>query len=160
MIKKYIKKSMPFKLIRYLYYHAYLEGIFLLERLIYNRRKINTNKIVVDNFAGRGFGDNPKYIVKELLKRNFNLDIVWEVSDMSLPMPSGVRKVKYGTPKAYRELLTAKIWIDNIKNSVKPDKRNDQFYLQTWHGGLAVKAIERQVEDKLDSNYVEAAKRE
>lgn len=160
MIKKYIKKSIPFRLIRYLYYHVYLKGIFLLEELIYKKSKINTNKIVVDNFAGRGFGDNPKYIVKELLKRNSNLDIVWQVSDMNLPMPSGVRKVKYRGPKAYKELLTAGIWIDNIKNSFKPDKRKDQFYLQTWHGGLAVKAIEKQVAYKLNSEYVKAAKRD
>lgn len=160
MIKKYIKKIRSFKLISYLYYHIYLEGIFLLEELIYKKQKNNTNKIVVDNFAGKGFGDNPKYIVEALLKKKPNLDIVWEVSDMALPMPHGVRKVKYRSFKAYKELLTAKVWIDNIKTSSKPQKKENQFYLQTWHAGLGLKASEQQIEDDLSKQYVKMARRD
>ncbi len=110
----HIKNNLLYKLLSYVYHNFYLKIIFKLEELIYNDKKVSSNKIVIDNFAGKGFGDNPKYIVKELLKKDMDLDIVWEVSDINTPMPEGVRKVKYGTPKAYKELLTAKIWIDNI----------------------------------------------
>lgn len=160
MSMNHIKNNLLYKLLSYVYHNFYLKIIFKLEELIYNDKKVSSNKIVIDNFAGKGFGDNPKYIVKELLKKDMDLDIVWEVSNINTPMPEGVRKVKYGTPKAYKELLTAKIWIDNIKNSFKPQKKEKQFYLQTWHGGLALKAVEKQVEGKLDPEYVKAAKRD
>ncbi|WP_171339065.1 CDP-glycerol glycerophosphotransferase family protein, partial [Acinetobacter baumannii] len=38
---------------------------------------LNKRKVVFDNFGGRGYGDNPKYIADELLKQDENLDLVW-----------------------------------------------------------------------------------
>lgn len=160
LIIKHIKKSVLYKIVKSIYYFFYFKVIFYLNRIIFSKAKVSSNKIVVDNFAGRGFGDNPKYIIEALLKKRLDLDIVWEVSDMKIPMPPGIRKVKYGSLKAYRELMTAKVWIDNIKSSIKPDKRTSQFYLQTWHGGIGLKASEKQVERSLPRSYVIAAKRD
>lgn len=159
-LKNRLKKSILAKVINNLYYRVYLNAAFGLEKILFSKSKIKSNKIVIDNFAGKGFGDNPKYIVEALLKKDANLDIVWEVSDMSSSMPNGVRKVKYRSFKAYRELLTAKVWIDNIKTSYKPNKRKHQFYLQTWHAGLGLKASEQQIEKSLSKQYVKAAKRD
>ena len=82
------------------------------------------------------------------------------MSDKNIKLPVGIRKVKYNSPRALKELLTAKVWIDNVKNSYKPDKRKDQFYLQTWHAGLGLKASEKQIENVLSPKYVTAAKRD
>src|SRR5690606_40939958 len=38
---------------------------------------IKKNKIVICNFYGRGYGDNGKYIVEEILKENKDYDVVW-----------------------------------------------------------------------------------
>lgn len=155
-----MKRSFIYKSLRHVYYRIYLPIAFLCTKLIYGKKPIQSNKIVVDNFGGRGMGDNPKYIVEALLKKNSSLDIVWQVSDKNMFIPKGVRKVKYCTPTALKELLTARIWIDNIKNSYKPNKREGQFYLQTWHGGLGLKASEKQIENDLSRSYVVAAKRD
>ncbi|WP_288300198.1 CDP-glycerol glycerophosphotransferase family protein [uncultured Lactobacillus sp.] len=155
-----IKQSFIYKSLRHIYYRIYLPIAFSCTKLVYGKKSIQSNKIVVDNFFGRGMGDNPKYIVEALLKKNPSLDIVWQVSDKNMSMPRGVRKVKYYTPKALKELLTARVWIDNVKNSYKPDKRKGQFYLQTWHGGLGLKASEKQIENDLSRAYVVAAKRD
>lgn len=40
---------------------------------------LNKRKVVFDNFGGRGYGDNPKYIADELLKQDENLVLVWVV---------------------------------------------------------------------------------
>lgn len=121
---------------------------------------IENNKIVVTSFYGRGYGDNPKGIVEELLKRGKHLDIVWltdgEKSANSLP--AGVRACDYNSPAKIKELSTAKVWIDNSRKGAR-FKKKEQVYLQTWHG-FALKRIERDVADKLPGEYEAYAKRD
>ena len=133
----------------------------LLKRLMFypfSLLPLNQRKLVFDNFGGRGYGDNPKYIADELLKQDKNLDMVWLVNDMSTSVPDGVRKVRYGSWRAFFEWSTAKIWIDNIRNSDRPWKRKNQIYLQTWHGSHGVKLVERDVESTLSKSYAMMAK--
>ena len=120
---------------------------------------VNSRKIVVDNFFGNGYSDNPKYIIDELLKLDSSLDIVWIVKkNHKLHFPNGIRTVKYRSIKSAYELATAHIWIDNIKNNYKGKKRPKQFYLQTWHGGVGFKKVEKAAIDTLDESYVSASK--
>lgn len=155
-----MKQNFFYKCLRYGYNHIFLPISFFIIKLIYKNKPIQSNKIIIDNFLGKGLGGNLKYIVEALLKVNSNLDIVWEVADKNIKLPVGIRKVKCNSPRALKELLTAKVWIDNVKNSYKPDKRKDQFYLQTWHAGLGLKASEKQIENVLSPKYVTAAKRD
>ena len=37
---------------------------------------VKKNKVVFDNFSGRGYGCNPKYIAQALLEKKENLDFV------------------------------------------------------------------------------------
>ena len=76
-------------------------------------------KIVFDNFGGRGYGDDPKYIAEELRKNDSGLKLIWVTSDMKQEFPKGIKKVKYGTIRAAYHWSTAKIWVDNIKSSIK-----------------------------------------
>lgn len=130
-----------------------------IAKMVYKLAKVRPQKIVVDNFGGRGYGDNPKYIVDALISdKSLNLDIVWLVNDINTSVPKEVRKVKYNSVRSIYEYSTAKVWIDNIKNSVKPRKKEGQFYLQTWHGGIGLKSVEKQIENELDPHYVTKAK--
>lgn len=124
---------------------------------------IQKNKIVVSSFYGRGYSDNPKAITDELLRRGQDLDIVWLVKDVrNAELPEGVRAVQYNSTQMIRELSTAKIWIDNCRKGAWY-KKPKQYYLQTWHG-LALKRIEKDVADKLDTpenaNYAVYAQRD
>lgn len=121
---------------------------------------VKNNKVVFDNFCGKGYGCNPKYIANALLQntRHSNIDIVWVVNDMDIELPNGIRKVKYGTIKSAYEWATAKVWVDNVRNSRKVYKKKNQFYIQTWHGSIGMKKAEQEVEDHLPVNYVKAAK--
>lgn len=130
--------------------------LFTLVSLLSRIFRIQNKKIVVDNFLGRGFGDNPKYIVKQLLKLDNSLDIVWLINnrdDLQI-LPKGVRTVKYYSLRSAYEYATARIWIDNIKNNYKGVKRKGQFYLQTWHGGIGFKKVEKAAADTLDKSYI------
>lgn len=135
-------------------------GLLNLITLFSKLCKIQNNKIVVDNFSGQGFGDNPKYIVEQLLKYRDSLDIVWLVRNKKTSQffPQGIRLVKYHSFRSAYELATAKIWIDDVKNSYKPQKRKGQFYLQTWHGGIGFKKVEKAAEDTLSETYIRDSK--
>lgn len=124
-------------------------------------RKIHKKprKIVCQNFAGKGYGDNPKYIVEELLSRNEKYDIVWLVKPRThYHFPKGVRTVVAGTFRELYELATAKVWIDNNRKESIIHKSEDQVYIQTWHGFLPLKKIEKDAEETLTPSYVECAK--
>lgn len=117
---------------------------------------INNKKVIFDNFGGRGFGDDPKYIAQELLKRNKGIKMIWVTSDMSTDIPKGIKKVKYGTIRASYHWATSKVWVDNIKNTLRVDKKKGQYYIQTWHSTLGFKMNEQDADD-LPKTYVSRA---
>lgn len=119
---------------------------------------IQKNKILFDNFFGKGYGDNPKYILEALNDLNDNFDFVWCLDDMKNNIPDGVRKVKIFSWQYYFECATSKVWIDNIRNNTKTKKRKKQLYIQTWHGSVGFKAVEGEVEKSLSPKYIKAAK--
>ena len=128
--------------------------------LIFYLCPIKKNKITFDNFAGKGYGCNPKYLAEEFIKDN-KYQLIWFVKDLNTQMPEHIKKVKYGSLKHYYHLITARLWIDNIRNSLKPPfKRKKQFYLQTWHGRSPLKGIEKDVESLLNPKYVKRAKKD
>ncbi len=118
---------------------------------------IQNNKIVFDNFGGRGFGDDPKYIAEELLQRNLKLKMIWVTANSYTDFPDGIRTVKYGTVRAAYHWITAKVWVDNIKSTIRPPKRNGQYYIQTWHSTLGFKKNEEDAQN-LPLRYIEQAK--
>lgn len=119
--------------------------------------KVKNNRVVFMNFAGRGYGDSPKYITEYLLKNYSNLDLVW-ITYEDQYFPQGVRSVKYGTLKAYYMLGTAHVWVDNVRYSKGIKKKKSQFYLQTWHASFSQKKLEKEAEDLIGRNYVKQAK--
>lgn len=122
--------------------------------------RVQKNKVVFSNFLGRGFGDNPKYIAREILRQGLDWELVWLTGSDGGSFPEGIRTVRYGSNRALRELASAGFWVDNVRNSIHPDKKEGQHYLQTWHGGISFKYVEKSVEDKLCDTYLRAAKRD
>lgn len=120
---------------------------------------VKKKKVVFDNFGGRGFGCDPKYIALELLRRGSDLDIVWLTRDMAADFPEGIRPVKYGGVRALYELATAGVWVDNFKSALRVPKKKEQYYIQTWHSSLGLKKNEKDA-PKLDESYIWRAKRD
>ncbi|MBQ8326699.1 MAG: CDP-glycerol glycerophosphotransferase family protein [Lachnospiraceae bacterium] len=147
-VKEKIRNSLPYRLYRN-------TAIFIV-RLF----PVKKNKVVFDNFGGKGFGDDPKYIALALLK-NYpgEFKLYWFTKDMKTPLAEGIVPVKYGTIKAAYHMATAKVWVDNIKSSFKIKKKKNQFYIQTWHSTLGLKKNEAQVSN-LPEKYVKEAKRD
>ncbi len=145
-------------------YYAYEHGVMIdpkrLERWkrLFSLLPVRNNKVVVNNFCGKGYGENAKYIVEELLRRPRKYKIIWMVDEKREGFPQGVRPVPYYSLRAYFESATAKVWIFNSRNCRLTEKKECQIYLQTWHGGIAIKKIEKDAEEKLSQKYVDAAK--
>lgn len=119
---------------------------------------IKKNKIVLDNFLGKELGDNTGAIAREL-SNTPDLDIVWLAHKHVTDIPAPIRKVRIGSLRAFYELATAKIWVDNVRNTPRPPKRKGQYYLQTWHGSYGPKLVEADVpKGTLSESYIRAAK--
>lgn len=115
---------------------------------------LKNNRIVLENYFGKGYGDNSKYIANELLKNLKKYDLIWLVKgNYYEDIPKEIKQIKRGTLSELYYISTAKIWIDNSRKPLGTTKRKGQFYIQTWHGCLALKKIEYDAIDKLSDDY-------
>lgn len=120
---------------------------------------ITKGKIVLDNFGGKGYGDNPKYLADEIIRQNLPFKIVWMLRQ-EYSVPNNLTIVSFPSVRAFYELATAEIVVDNCKNVLTTlfIKKKKQLYLQTWHGDFPLKYIEREVENSLSPAYVKTSK--
>ena len=123
-------------------YHKIIVMIYFFFRLF----PIKKNKIVITNYYGKGFGDNGKAIANELHERKLDIDFVWLVEKNDESIPQWIRQVNYYSILSIYELVTAKLWIDNARKRRYVRKRKQQFYIQTWHGTIPLKRVEKDVE--------------
>ncbi len=120
---------------------------------LFARRPIQADKIVFDNYLGRGYGCNPKYVVQKLIELGADgYDLVWLVSREHMEhseLPPQVRPVRHGSLRSYYEYATAQVWVSNypkmlfVRNGLK--KRTGQIFIQTCHGSLGIKKIDGDV---------------
>ena len=123
---------------------------------------INNNKIFIMNYHGEGYGCNPKYIAEQLIKFDYSkkLDIVWGTEGDKHTFPDRIRTVQIGTYDYNKELATSKIWIDNVRKTDDVNKRNGQFYIQTWHGSAPFKKVEGDLIGKASDAVIQIGKRD
>lgn len=120
---------------------------------------VQNNKIFFQNFNGKGYGDNPKYIAEEILRHGLNYKLVWAVrTESSDNFPLAIKTVPFKSIRAIFNEVTAKVWIDNCRKQLYVRKRKEQFYIQTWHGAVNLKKIEKDAEHNLSTYYVKQAK--
>ena len=140
-------------------YEIFNDFLSLFYRLFYIF-PIKSNKIVISNISGRGYGESPKYIAEELLKNKDKYDLVWLINSENIDsseIPSEIRIVKTGTIQSLYELATAKFWIDNTWKQPYVRKRRGQYFIQTWHGYGPKKTIKNP--EKEPRLYIESLKR-
>ena len=140
--------------------HKYEKANTLLWASIFKYLPIKQDKIVFNNFFGRGFGDSPKYIAEEIIRQELPYELVWLTKDKNTEVPYGIRKAILPTIRSIYDLSTAKVIISNVKMTLPYHKKQSQFYIQTWHGSVAFKAIEKDAEEKLDPQYIKETKKD
>ena len=122
------------------------------------RWRLDGDKVVFAAFSG-AVGCNPKYIARALARKCPNADIVWLLGTAEYRRCGGKvetgRAVCMWTLRAYREVATARAWIDNAQTFLldgMPRKREGQLYLNTWHGSLGIKRLDT-ASDEVRARY-------
>lgn len=155
--KVYRLKNTPFRVKKQYtrFFHEELE-----------RLPVVPGKVVFDNYMGKGYGCNGKYVTEALLKTGLNLDLVWTVQDpkgLREQFPKEVRLVEYGSAEAMREYATAGVWALNYQMVHYLNKgllkKPGQVYIQMWHGSFGIKKIENDCGNlTCDTNWTTLAK--
>jgi CDP-glycerol glycerophosphotransferase len=171
-----IKKILPKQILAVLKQIRYLWIVALFH--LFHLLPICKTRVVICNVWG--FGDNAKYVAEELAKRRSDYHAPFVAAGAAMPRsvknnleiifitnhpgsayaPKGITVLKTNSVKAIRVLSTARVWVDNNRKESYIRKRKGQYYIQTWHGGIALKKIEKDYADKLGPGYVANAKRD
>lgn len=126
---------------------------------VYEETKINKNYILIESFVGNNLNGNPFYILKELCDNGKYDNFVKFVSinkakenevESLLKKYELYDKVKLliRHSKEYCEILaSAKYLINNVTFPTYFIRKNEQVYLNTWHG-TPLKGLGRNVKDK------------
>lgn len=127
---------------------------------IFVRLPLKERKVIFCNFYGGGFGDNPKFIAEEMIRRNLGFEMYWVCAHPEMVFPAPIRSVKPNSTAFAYHMATAKFLVENTRRQYYFIKRPGQFYIQTWHGGPGLKKVEMDVQAALSDEYIAYAKRD
>ncbi|WP_251517191.1 MULTISPECIES: bifunctional glycosyltransferase/CDP-glycerol:glycerophosphate glycerophosphotransferase [Staphylococcus] len=100
-----------------------------------NKDKVQSNTIVFESFGGKNYSDSPKYIYEYMMKYHSNFEFIWVFKNPSkVHLPGPGKKVKKGSAAYYDAYAKAKYWVSNARLPLYLNKKENQVYIQTWHG--------------------------
>lgn len=127
--------------------------------------KVKRGRVVCWAYNYKQYGCNPRYLTEYLLENYPDMEVVWVFRrgvDISA-VDSRVKCVRFRTWEYLKMVASAEFLVTNSRTDpwhIYWHKRPEQKYLMLWHGGAALKRVERDVEDRLGFSYVRKAKRD
>lgn len=95
---------------------------------------VDKKLILFESGVGRQFGDSPKNIYDEILRRDLDFKKVWVYNKQHRFNDLNTKRIKRLTPQYYYYLLRAGYWFNNQNFPTYIKKRPQTTYVQTWHG--------------------------
>ena len=96
---------------------------------------VKSNWVIFESHMGKQYSDSPKYIYEQLVGSGQKFKLIWSFQDPeNVEVPGSAIKVKRNSFKHFYYLNRAKYWIDNQGIAHLAQKKDQQVYLQTWHG--------------------------
>jgi len=89
---------------------------------------------VFSSFTGRQYSCNPRAIYAEMRRRNPGLDYAWVTAEGQFSAPDGARLLVTESRAHYEAMARARYVVSNDLLPPWFRKRDQQIYLQTWHG--------------------------
>ena len=85
---------------------------------------------------GRNYSGNPKHIYEEMVRMGLDkeLECVWVLEDTNTEIPGNAKKIKRSRLSYYYNMARAKIWVFDTRDPPSIQKRDQGYYIQTWHG--------------------------
>lgn len=105
----------------------------ILYKRLFSKLGLKGNLVVFESFQGKAYSDSPKYIYQYMMKHHKDYQFVW-VKNGDFHIPGRPETVKRATLKYYYYIARAKYIVSNVRMPNNYIKREDQTYLQTWHG--------------------------
>ncbi len=121
---------------------------------------VKRQKIIFSNFNGGGFGDNPRYIAEECIRRRIPHRLYWVCEKPGCAFPPELIIIRPNTVRFVFHMSTAGIWVDNTRKLYYFKKKKNQTYIHTWHAGPGMKRIERDAGTGLSPEYIAYAKKD
>ncbi|MFI7098399.1 CDP-glycerol glycerophosphotransferase family protein [Streptomyces sp. NPDC050161] len=90
--------------------------------------------VLYSSFGGRAYGDSPRAVHEELVRRGMDADHLWAVRDAQTTVPATARAVIVGSAE-WHGALAHSSWV--VTNTHLPGwftRRQGQIVVQTWHG--------------------------
>ena len=108
---------------KYLYRHKYIN------------KPLEENTVMFETFMGKSYADSPKYIY-EYLAKNYpgKYKFIWVLNDPKEKLPYEGKIVKSFTREYAYYLGVSKYFVFNIRQPLWFRKREEQVFLETWHG--------------------------
>ena len=112
--------------------------IRILYKLTYQFISVDDKLVIFISFHGRGYSDNPRAIYEQMQKdeRFKHYKFIWFIKDhkkKNIKINGAEVKEYFSFPYFYY-MSKAKYWIINCKMPTYMCKKENQIYLQTWHG--------------------------
>ena len=127
--------------------------------------KVKPGRVVCWAYNYKQYGCNPRYLTEYLLEHHPDMEVVWVFRkgvDIS-SVDTRIKCVRFRTWEYLKMINSAEFLVTNSRTDpwhIYWHKRPEQKYLMLWHGGAALKRVERDVEDRLGFSYVQKAKRD
>lgn len=119
----------------YQYKYKFIQHIM---RLIVNILPVNKKLVFFECFLGQSYGDSPKYIYEEMLKRRWDKSytIIWALKPekMDTQIPGKHKKVNYLGFKYFYYMLRSKYIVNNSRFPYFVTVNPRSVFMQTWHG--------------------------
>lgn len=111
------------------------------------------------NFSGKCYADNPKYISLKLHELYPQYKQVWaRYPGYHFETPDYIKVVNWGSFKMMHEMATSKVLVSSHWLRLWMPKKKNQYYIQTWHGGLGFKKIEEDIANELSRIEIAAGR--
>ena len=96
----------------------------------------DSKSIMFIAYQGKGYLCNPKYLHQYMISQDKFKDykFIWALRNTKDGKISNAKIVKYKGIKYFYYLTRSKYWIFNCKMPQYVLKKEDQVYIQTWHG--------------------------
>ncbi|WP_369214171.1 bifunctional glycosyltransferase/CDP-glycerol:glycerophosphate glycerophosphotransferase [Streptomyces flavofungini] len=90
--------------------------------------------VLYDVFGGRMYGDSPRAIHEEMVRRALPVEHLWVVKDGQCEVPDTARAVRVHSPEYYEAMARSRYLVGNTHFPRWLERREGQQIIQTWHG--------------------------
>ena len=125
--------------------------------------RVHKGRMMCWAYTFKQYSCNPRYLTEYLLENNTEFEIFWVFRgnvDTS-GVDKRIKCVRYKSLQYYILVNTAEFFITNARTDpyrIYWHKRKGQKYVMLWHGGVALKRIEKDAEAQLSYSYLKKAK--